>query len=68
MLRLRIDTDNDAFADGWGPAEVARLLRIVSIEVECGDKFDGVIRDSNGNTCGQWDLRFERSQEEDTDA
>lgn len=67
MLRLRIDTDNDAFAGGCGPAEVARLLRIVSIDVEYGDRLDGVIRDSNGNTCGQWDLRFERSQEEDTD-
>lgn len=68
MLRLRINTDGDAFADGYGPAEVARLLRIVSIDVEYGDKFDGVIRDSNGNTCGQWDLRFDRSQAEDDDA
>lgn len=68
MLRLRINTDNDAFADGDGPSEVARLLRLVAIHVETGDEFDGVIRDSNGNTCGQWDLRFDRSQEEDDDA
>lgn len=62
MLRLRINTDGDAFAGGKGQAEVCRLLRIISIEVEFGNKFDGVLRDSNGNTCGQWDLRFDRSQ------
>lgn len=67
MLRLRIDTDNDAFADGNGASEVAALLRNVAKKVEFGGELDGVIRDSNGNTCGQWDLRFEHSQEEDAD-
>lgn len=64
MLRLRINTDNDAFADGRGRSEVAYLLRFVGGQI-IGGLLDGNIKDSNGNTCGQWDLRFERSQEED---
>lgn len=67
MLRLRIDTDNDAFAHGDGPAEVARLLRHVALRVHQWGDLDGTLKDSNGNTCGQWDLRFDRSQAEDTD-
>lgn len=65
MLRLRIDTDGDAFADGYGPSEVARLLQSVALRVQHWGDLDGKVVDSNGNTCGQWDLRFERSQEED---
>lgn len=64
MLRLRINTGGDAFADGRAAAEVAILLRIVANSVEFGGELDGVIRDRNGNTCGQWDLRFDRSQKE----
>lgn len=62
MLRLRINTDGDAFAHGNGPSEVAYLLRLLANRVATGNEFDGFIRDSNGNTCGQWDLRFDRSQ------
>lgn len=68
MLRLRINTDNDAFADGYGPSEVARLLKLVAIRVHQWGELDGTLKDSNGNTCGQWDLRFDRSQAEDDDA
>jgi hypothetical protein len=67
MFRLKIDTDNDAFAAGNGPSEVAEILRRIAQHVEVG-RLDCTVIDSNGNTCGQWDLRFERSQEEDTDA
>lgn len=66
MFRLKIDTDNDAFADGNGLSEVASLLRRIAQQVE-GGRLDCKVIDSNGNTCGQWDLRLERSQEEDTD-
>lgn len=64
MLRLRIDTDGDAFASGNGPSEVATILRRIAQHVEVG-RLDCNVIDSNGNTCGQWDLRFDRSQEED---
>ena len=63
MLRVQIDTDNDAFA-GDGEQEVARLLRKVAKRVE-GGEFDGVIVDINGNRCGAFDLRLELLQEED---
>ena len=66
MLRVRIDTDNDAFA-GNGEQEVARLLRKVATRVE-GGEFDGVIVDINGNRCGSFDLRLELLQGEDADA
>jgi len=66
MLRLRINTDGAAF-DGDGALEVADLLRDMADRVESG-ALDGTVVDSNGNTCGQWDLRFDRSQAEDDDA
>lgn len=65
MLRVRIDTDNDAFA-GDGEQEVARLLRKVAKRVE-GGEFDGVIVDINGNRCGSFDLRLELPQGEGSD-
>lgn len=63
MLRVQIDTDNDAFA-GNGEQGVARLLRNVAERVEDG-QLDGVILDINGNRCGSFDLRLELLQEED---
>lgn len=63
MLRVRIDTDNDAFA-GAGEQEVARLLRVVARRVEEGH-MDGVICDINGNRCGSFDLRLELPQGEE---
>ena len=68
MLRLRINTDNDAFARGMGRQELADILRALAYRIVHFEELDGSVRDRNGNTCGQWDLRFERSQEEDTDA
>lgn len=65
MLQLRIDTDNDAFADERGVSEVAMLLRVVAAHLETGGELGGVISDSNGNACGQWGLSFDRSQEGD---
>lgn len=66
MLRVRINTDGDAFADGRGPSEVECLLRVIGGRILAGH-LDGTVQDRNGNTCGQWDLRLERSQKEDTD-
>jgi len=65
MLRLRINTDGDAFARGLGRQEVADILRTLAYRIVHFDELDGSVRDRNGNTCGQWDLRFDRSQEED---
>jgi hypothetical protein len=65
MLRVKIETDNDAFS-GDGEREVARLLRKVADRVLRGE-LDGVLLDSNGNRCGAFDLRLERLQGEDSD-
>ena len=61
MLRVKIDTDNDAFA-GDGASEVARLLRLIAQRIE-GGALDGSVRDINGNKCGSFDLRLEQEQD-----
>jgi hypothetical protein len=63
MLRVKIETDNDAFA-GHGEQEVARLLRLVADRVEDG-QLDGQLMDINGNRCGAFDLRLEAPQGEE---
>jgi len=63
MLRVKIETDNDAFA-GYGEREVARLLRLVAERVEDG-QLDGQLIDINGNRCGSFDLRLEAPQGEE---
>ena len=67
MLRVKISTDGDAFARGRGREEVAEILRTLAYRIVHFEELDGTLRDRNGNTCGQWDLRLERSQEEGTD-
>lgn len=52
---VRIELENEAFE--YGGAEVARLLRSLADDIErilpgCG--FDGLIRDVNGNTVGEF--------------
>lgn len=66
MLRVEINTDNDAFSGGDGPLEVSNLLCFIGRQILIGRRA-GSVRDSNGNTCGQWDLRFEHSQAEGDD-
>jgi hypothetical protein len=55
MIRIEIQTDNEAFANHLG-AEVARILREFSnfIELACNDPgfIKRTLRDSNGNTVG----------------
>lgn len=60
MLKLEIKTGGAAFSEDdvlttEGRYEVARLLRKISVQIECGDS-DGVIMDINGNKVGRWDL------------
>ena len=50
---LTFRTDNAAFDDDEAPAEIARILRAAADLAEFGAN-RGVIRDSNGNTVGEW--------------
>lgn len=55
MLRINIETENDAFRE---PGEIARILRGIADNfdtlptVACG----GRLRDANGNVCGGYDF------------
>lgn len=56
MFTVRIDTDNDAFEDGYGGlAELGRILNKIRERMALGDE-SGVCIDSNGNTVGGWEL------------
>ena len=50
-FRIDIGTNNAAFKD---PAELARLVAIVSSRLRDGER-SGVIHDSNGNKVGRFD-------------
>jgi hypothetical protein len=51
MIIIKFDTDNEAFRDGNGFSETARILRKIADEFEQGDYSDKV-RDLNGNSVG----------------
>ncbi|AXH46919.1 hypothetical protein I5G67_gp083 [Mycobacterium phage Aminay] len=56
MFTLTINTDGAAFED-LPQAEVARILRELAERVGYGSDDDGsTVRDSNGNTVGEWTL------------
>lgn len=57
MLEITIRTQTDAFAEGCGPYEAARILREIADRIETG-RTDGKVRDLNGNTVGQWSIAF----------
>jgi len=65
-FELSFDTDNDAFTDGNGSAEVARILRALAtrIEANSGDSFDGAVYDVNGNRIGNFGLDLPASDDE----
>ncbi len=65
MLRVKIETDNAAFAVD-GQQEVARLLRKVADRVANGE-LDGAVVDINGNRCGAFDLRLKSYERSDSD-
>lgn len=52
-LFINFETDNAAFNDDNGPAEIARILRMVADLVLAGHG-GSVIHDYNGNTIGVW--------------
>jgi hypothetical protein len=60
-FQLSISMDNDAFREDTGP-ETARIMRALAERVEhstltAGDS--GTVRDTNGNTVGQWSVSGE---------
>jgi len=55
MFTLKIETGNEAFADGDAGAELARILRYVATAVERGTR-GAPLYDINGNRVGRFDL------------
>lgn len=56
MFKAQFSTDNAAFED-CPATEAARILRVIADKLEQGESFGGPIRDTNGNTIGQWEMR-----------
>ena len=58
-MKIIFDTDNAYWRDMDGESldfyTVAMTLRNIAIEVEEGE-VEGIIRDRNGNSCGEWSL------------
>ena len=63
MLKIEIETANDAFTDDRLEWESARILRDLADRIERGDlsseKWCNVARDSNGNVVGKAKLTRE---------
>ena len=53
-FNLRFNMDNAAFSD-YPEGEISSILRKVINKVNDGNE-DGQIRDTNGNTVGEWDI------------
>ena len=58
-LRVKIDSDNEAFSDGNAAGEVARILRELAARIEDSHDGSGNLRDFNGNRVGHWSLAVE---------
>lgn len=69
-LSLKLDCDNDAFAEDRA-AEIARVLRRTAERIEKGQgehcalinsglPSNGWLFDHNGNSCGWWDIKPRR--------
>lgn len=52
-LDLKLNSSSAAFADGNGPAEIARILRLLALKIEGGSEGTFSLRDINGNKCGE---------------
>lgn len=51
-IEIEIDLDNASFQDN--PGELAQILDRIPNNIRPGD--DGKLKDSNGNTVGQWEV------------
>lgn len=58
MFKLQFATDNAAFDGDLKWMEIDAILRAVADKAGDGQA-SGVIRDSNGNRIGQWELASE---------
>jgi hypothetical protein len=68
-LSLKLDMDNSAFEENRS-AEAARILRRLADKLETsggftatintGQRIDGRLSDSNGNSCGTWEAKPRR--------
>lgn len=58
MLKIKFSTKNDAFAGEQldRDVEVARILREISHMIVNCSKYEGVVKDINGNSIGEWTL------------
>lgn len=56
MLKVKFDTDNEAFGNGNGGLEVARILRKLARHIEDSRDSSGNLFDANGNRVGHWSL------------
>lgn len=54
MVTIRIETGNDAFADGKDEYEIARILHKLAAKIDDGARPDSLF-DTNGNKCGSVD-------------
>ena len=52
MFKLSFKTDNAAFEQG--ASEIARILRRIAEDIEQRERFEGSVRDINGNRIGQF--------------
>lgn len=64
-LSLKLDCENSAFDGNNRPAEIARILRRLADQIETiplpyGTRYDARLFDSNGNSCGSWDIKPRR--------
>ena len=55
MFKLKIETGNAAFEDPYKAEEIGRILHLASIRLRQGET-SGKLRDSNGNTVGEFAL------------
>jgi UDP-N-acetylglucosamine pyrophosphorylase len=53
ILEFGISCENDAFSDGNGRHEMARLMRQTADRIEAGEE-GGTLVEVNGNRCGSW--------------
>jgi len=56
MLKVRIETKNDAFQNGNREYEVGRILTEIRDKVYLKNLSEGIIHDYNGNKVGEWKL------------